>query len=77
METMFFYGLYSQKSETENVGVLREQAELNFSKSSGSDWPLSQKNEFAEADYGCETNQFRTFSIVLPNLIHQSKKRDL
>jgi len=52
IEISLFYGLYSQNPETENVGVLREQAELNFSKSSGSDWPLSQKNEFAEADSG-------------------------
>ncbi len=74
---MLFYGLNSQISEIRNETTLREQGVPNFSGSNESNWPLYQENGFANADSGCKTNQFQTFSIILPNLIHQSKKRNL
>jgi len=44
---MLFYSLNSQNSEIENTGILREQADSDFSKSDKANWPLSQKNGFA------------------------------
>jgi len=64
IEISLFYGLNSQNSEAENRGVLREQADSNFYRSDGSDWPLSQKNRFTEADLGWG-ERIRTPNIVL------------
>ena len=72
-----FYGLNSRNSRIENADVLRQQADSDFSAKGGANRSLDLKNEFAEGGFGCKTNQFRTFSIILPNMIHQSKKRDL
>ena len=72
-----FYGLNSQISETENKTALREQGDLNFSGSNEANPFLYQENKFEDTYPGCKTNQFQTFSIILPNLIHQSKKRNL
>ncbi len=33
--------------------------------------------EFVSEKEGSKTKQFQTFSIILPNFIHKSKKRDL
>ncbi len=74
---MLFYGLNSQIPEIKNKTALREQGVSNFSKSNEKILLPSQKDKFAEADSGWRTKQFQTFSIILPNLIHQSKKRDL
>ena len=52
IEISLFYSLNSQNSEIENTGILREQADSDFSKSDKANWPLSQKNGFAEADSG-------------------------
>ena len=74
---MMFYGLNSQIPKIKNETALREQVDSNFSSGNEVNWLLSQKNKFADDYSGCGTNQSRTFSIILPNLIHQSKKRDL
>jgi len=72
-----FYGLNLRISETKDNTALRQQGDSNFSIGTGGNLFLSQENKFEIDGLGCGKNQSQTFSIILPNLIHQSKKRNL
>jgi len=60
----------------ENPALL-SQGRVNFSgRSETSSLPPQQMEFLSERD-GSKVKRVQTFSIILPNLIHNSKKRDL
>ena len=66
-----------QVSETKESPALLSQGRANFlDASNGTSFPPQQK-EFVSNTTSAQNKSFQTFSIILPNLIHQSKKRDL
>jgi len=74
---------YSENSKNFQVAgnkqspALLSQGRANFSgRSEASSLPPQQMEFVSERD-GSRANRLQTFSIILPNLIHNSKKRDL
>jgi len=66
-----------QVSETKESPALLSQGRANFlDASNGTSFP-PQQSKFVSIGSGARVKRFQTFSIILPNLIHQSKKRDL
>ena len=66
-----------QFSETKESPALLSQGRANFL---GADKEISlppQQREFVSDYTGAGVKRFQTFSIILPNLIHKSKKLDL
>ena len=69
-----------QISETKESPVLLLQGRANFSGRSETSSLPPQHLEFVSDDDGSNIKRFQTFSIISiisPNLIHNSKKRDL
>ena len=66
-----------QVSETKESPALLSQGRANFlDASNGTSFPPQQREFVSESD-GSNIKRVQTFSIILPNLIHQLKKRDL
>jgi len=79
-----FYSENSENSETKESPALLSQGRVNFSGRSETSslpprqkWGVPQQNEFVSDYSGSNIKRVQTFSIILPNLIHQLKKRDL
>ena len=64
-------------SETKESPALLSQGRANFSGRSETSSLPPQENKFVSDYSGSRIKRFQTFTIILPNLIHQSKKRDL
>ena len=72
-----FYSENLENSETKESPALLSQGRAKFSgKNEASSFP-PQHLEFVSDYSGSNIKRVQTFSIILPNLIHQSKKRDL
>jgi len=66
-----------QISETKESPALLSQGRANFlDTDKGTSFPPQQR-EFVSDYSGAGIKRFQTFSIILPNLIHKSKKLDL
>ena len=66
-----------QFSETKESPALLSQGRAKFL---GADKEISlppQQREFVSDDTRARIKHFQTFSLILPNLIHKSKKMDL
>jgi len=66
-----------QVSQAKESPALLSQGRANFL---GVDKEISlppQQREFVSNDSGAQIKRFQTFSLILPNLIHKSKKLDL
>jgi len=72
-----FYSENSENSETKQSPALFSQGRANFSGRSETSSLPPQENEFVSDYSGSNIKRVQTFSIILPNLIHQLKKRDL
>jgi len=57
--------------------ALRKQGRANFSGRSEASSLPPQHLEFVSERDGFQINQLQTFSIILPNLVHKSRKRNL
>ena len=66
-----------QVSETKESPALLSQGRANFSGRSETSSLPPQHLEFVSGDDGSNIKRVQTFSLILPNLIHKSKKRDL
>ena len=66
-----------QISETKQNPALLSQGRANFSGRSETSSLPPQENKFVSDYSGSNIKRVQTFSIILPNLIHQLKKRDL
>ena len=74
---------YSENSKNFQIAdnkenpALLSQGRANFSgRSEASSFPPQQREVLCNSTSG-QIKQFKTFSIILPNLIHKSKKMDL
>jgi len=72
-----FYSENSENSETKQGPALFWQGRANFSGRSETSSLPPQENKFVSDYSGSNIKRVQTFSIILPNLIHKSKKRDL
>jgi len=66
-----------QISETKESPALLSQGRANFSGKGKENFFPPQQREFVSDYSGAKIKHFQTFSIILPNLIHKSKKLDL
>ena len=66
-----------QVSETKESPALLSQGRANFlDASNGTSFP-PQQSKFVSNYSGGSIKRFQTFSLILPNLIHKSKKMNL
>ena len=72
-----FYSENSENSETKQGPALFWQGRANFSGRSETSSLPPQENKFVSDYSGSNIKRVQTFSIILPNLIHKSKKLDL
>ena len=79
-----FYSENLENSDTKESPALLSQGRANFSGRNETSsfpphqkWGVPQHLEFVSESDGSKVKRVQTFSIILPNLIHQSKKRDL
>ena len=72
-----FYSENLENSETKESPALLSQGREKFSGRSGASPLPPQHLEFVSESDGSKIKRVQTFSIILPNFIHQSKKRDL
>ena len=72
-----FYSENSENSETKQSPALFSQGRANFSGRSETSSLPPQHLEFVSESDGSNIKRVQTFSLILPNLIHNSKKRDL
>jgi len=72
-----FYSENSENSQTKQSPALLSQGRANFSGRSETSSLPPQQMEFVSERDGSKVKRVQTFSIILPNLIHQLKKRDL
>ena len=75
-----FYSENSENSQTKQSPALFSQGRANFSGRSETSSLPPQHLEFVSGDDGSNIKRSQTFSIISiisPNLIHNSKKRDL
>jgi len=72
---------YSENSEnfpnfaSEKTPALRKQSGAKKIREETENAIFSDKSEFASSNSAPEQNPQQTFTIILPNLIHKSKKR--
>ena len=72
-----FYSENSENSQTKESPALLSQGRAKFpDRNEASSFPPQQREFVSESD-GSNIKRVQTFSIILPNLIHQLKKRDL
>jgi len=72
-----FYSENLENSQTKESPALLWQGRAKFSGRSETSPLPPQQIEFVSESDGSKTPRAQTFTIILPNLIHQSKKRDL
>ena len=72
-----FYSENSEISETKQSPALFSQGRANFSGRSETSSLPPQDLEFVSERDGSKIKRVQTFSIILPNLLHQLKKRNL
>jgi len=72
-----FYSENLENSQIKESPALLSQGRANFSGRSETSSLPPQENEFVSDYSGSNIKRVQTFSIILPNLIHQLKKRDL
>ena len=72
-----FYSENLENSETKENPALLSQGRAKFSEKGKENFFPPQHLEFVSESDGSKTPRAQTFTIILPNLIHQSKKRDL
>jgi len=72
-----FYSENLEIFETKESPALLSQGRAKFSGRGKENFFPPQQMEFVSESDGSKIKQLQTFSIILPNLIHQLKKRDL
>ena len=72
-----FYSENLENSQTKESPALLSQGRAKFSGKRKEKFFPPQHLEFVSESDGSKIKRVQTFSIILPNLIHQLKKRDL
>ena len=77
VEINLFYSGNLENPDNKRDPVLLLQDRVNFSDRNKRGLFPPQQLEFVSENVGSRIKRSQTFSIILPNLIHQLKKRDL